>query len=193
MPTLTVTEKAFWKERIAARIDRAIERIKAQHPSLFDRVQREARARTLASLGLGEAYAELEAIDIEETRLARRKKQAQRRMVAAVRGVPVEEVPDTVNLRYGSALALPMEAADAIAKRQAVHHEQLLADDPVGGEIARLEREKEGLLDTVWLSTSPGAIRTLWSQVATLLGDEPTPLERAALAIPPVDRDATHA
>ncbi len=88
---------------------------------------------------------------------------------------------------------MPNEVADAIAKRQAAHRERLLADDPVGGEITRLEHEKEGLLDTVWLSTSPGAIRTLWSQVSKLLGDEPTQLERAALAIPPLEAEPAHA
>jgi predicted transcriptional regulator len=56
MPTLTVTEKAFWKDRIAARIDRARDRIRAQHPSLFERVRREAHEQALASLGLADAY-----------------------------------------------------------------------------------------------------------------------------------------
>ena len=185
MPGLTVTEKQHWKDRIAARIARAIERIKARHPALFDRVAREAHARALASLGLADAYAELEAIKAEEATLARRKKQAQRAMIANLRGTPVDEVGESFGVRHGSELALPHEVAEAIARRQAAHQEQMLADDPIGREIARLEAEKDRLLDTVWLACSPAQIKQLWTKVGELLGDEPTTLERDALAIEP--------
>jgi hypothetical protein len=79
-----------------------------------------------------------------------------------------------------------VEAAEAISKRQSAHQEQLLAEDPVGREVARLEAEKEHLLDTVWLATSPAQVKQLWSQVGALVGDEPTPLQRAALEIEPL-------
>jgi hypothetical protein len=62
----------------------------------------------------------------------------------------------------------------------------MLADDPIGREIAKLESEKDSLLDTIWLATSPTQIRQLWTKVGELLGDEPTTLERDALAIEPV-------
>jgi hypothetical protein len=189
MPGLTVTEKSHWRDRIAARIAKAIERIKARHPALFDRVAREAHARALASLSLADAYAELEAIKAEEAALARRKKQAQRAMVAALRSVPIDEVTDSFSLRYGSELGLPHEVAEAIARRQAAHQEQMLADDPIGREIARLESEKDHLLDTVWLAASPTQIKQLWTKVGELLGDEPTTLERDALAIEPAKED----
>jgi hypothetical protein len=185
MPGLTVTEKNHWRDRIAARIDRAAERIRARHPALFDRVAREAHAQALASLGLAEAYAELEAIKAEEATLARRKKQAQRLMVATLRGLPIDEVADCFHVRSGGELALPYEVAEAITRRQATHQDQRLADDPVGREIARLEAEKDHLLDTVWLAASPSQIKQLWARVGELLGDEPTTLERDALAIEP--------
>ena len=189
MPGLTVTEKSHWRERIAARIARAVERIKARHPALFDRVAREAHAQALTSLGLADAYAELEAIKADEATLARRKKQAQRTMVAALRGTPIDEVADSFGLRYGSELALPHEVAEAITRRQSAHQDQLLADDPIGREIARLEAEKDRLLDTVWLACSPAQIKQLWTRVGELLGDEPTTLERDALAIEPAKDD----
>ncbi len=185
MPGLTVTEKNHWRERIAARIDRAVERVKARHPTLFDRVRREAHAEALRSLGLTDPYAELESIQAEEAALARRKKQAQRTMLAVLRGLPPDEVPDNFGIRYGAELPLPAEAAEAIARRQAAHQDQLLADDPVGREVSRLGAEKESLLDTVWLAASPSQIKQLWAQVGALLGDEPTQLEREALAIEP--------
>jgi hypothetical protein len=185
MPGLTVTEKSHWRDRIAARIARAVERVKARHPALFDRIAREAHARALTTLGLAEAHAELEAIKAEEAALDRRRKQAQRSMVATLRSLPIDEVVDSFHIRYGSELGLPNEVAEAITRRQSAHQEQMLADDPIGREIAKLESEKDGLLDTIWLATSPSQIKQLWTRVGELLGDEPTTLEREALAIEP--------
>jgi hypothetical protein len=185
MPGLTITEKQFWNERIAARIAKRIEAIQAAHPVLVDRVKRQAHASALESLGLAEAYAEREQVQAEEAALARRKKRVQRMMLASIRGLPIEEVPDCISIRYGGELPLPVEAAEALVKRQAAHQEQLLGDDPIGREITRLETERDTLLDTVWLACSPAQIKQLWSKVATLLGDAPTALEREALAIAP--------
>ena len=185
MPGLTATEKNHWRDRISGRIARAVERIKSRHPALFDRIAREAHAQALASLGLAEAHVELEAIKAEEVTLARRKKQAQRSTIATLRSVPIDEVTDNFNIRYGSELGLPNEVAEAITRRQSAHQEQLLADDPIGREIAKLEAEKDSLLDTVWLACSPSQIKQLWTRVGELLGDEPTVLEREALAIEP--------
>jgi hypothetical protein len=100
-------------------------------------------------------------------------------------GTPTEEVADSFSIRHGSELALPHEVAEAITRRQAAHQEQLLADDPIGREISGLESEKDALLDTIWLAVSPSQIKQLWTRVGELLGDEPTTLEREALAIEP--------
>ena len=54
MPGLTVTEKEHWKDRLAKRIERKIEVLKASDPGLFTRLNREARVQTLQSLGLAE-------------------------------------------------------------------------------------------------------------------------------------------
>ena len=106
-------------------------------------------------------------------------------MVATLRGVPIDEVTDSFSIRYGTELPLPHEAAEAITRRQSAHQTQLLAGDPIGCEIARLEGERERLLDVVWLATSPSEVKQLWLKVGALLGDEPTRLEREALAIAP--------
>jgi hypothetical protein len=187
MPGLTVTEKQHWRDTIAARIARRVEAIKGAHPALFDRVNRAAHAEAPRSLGLAEGYAELEAVRAEEAALARRRKHAQRAMLAVLKGVPIEEVPDCFAIKYGVELPLPVEAAEAIARRQAAHRERLLAEDPVGREVAQLKAEKDRPLDVVFLATSPGAIKQLWRKVGELLGDEPTPLEREALAIEPTE------
>jgi hypothetical protein len=52
MPGLTVTEKEHWKDRIGKRIDKRIEGIYAEDPNLKERIERDARARALASLNL---------------------------------------------------------------------------------------------------------------------------------------------
>jgi hypothetical protein len=185
MPTLSVAEKNHWRDRIAARIEKAVERIRSKHPALFDRVRREAHAEALRSLGLDASYAELESIRASEAEQARRKKVAQRSMLAALRGVPVDEVSDNDSIRFGVELPLPCEASEAIARRLAAHRDRLLADDPIGREVARLGAEEAALLDTIWPATSTAEVRALWSKVSELLGDEPTRLGREALAIAP--------
>ena len=185
MAGLTVSEKLHWKERLAVRFKAAVERIKARHPATFARLGREAHAHALESLGLAGAYAELEAIQAEEAAAARRKRRVQKQMVAAFRGVPIEEVSDSISLRYGTELPLPMEVGAALEKRQAAHLDALLAADEVGREVRRLEAEQERLLDTVWLAASPSQIKQLWTKVGALLGDEPTALEAEALALAP--------
>ena len=65
----------------------------------------------------------------------------------------------------------------------------MLAQSDLGREILKLSAERESLLDAIWLATSPRQVKDLWSKVAALLGDEPTQLERDALAIPPVADD----
>ena len=41
----------------------------------------------------------------------------------------------------------------------------------------------------VWFVTSPAAIKQLWARVGELLGDDPTRLEREALAIGPAGEE----
>jgi hypothetical protein len=176
-----------WKKRIAGRVAKKVDAIRSAHPALFDRVGRQAHERALETLGLAGPYAEMEQVRAEEQALALRKDRAQRQMIGALRGVPTDEVTGGYTVRYGGGLAIPTEVSEAVERRRATHREELLADDPIGKQVADLEAEKERILDIVWLATSPGAIRTLWSKVAALLGEEPTPLEREALAIEPTE------
>jgi hypothetical protein len=50
---------------------------------------------------------------------------------------------------------------------------------------AELRREREDLLDTVWLATSPAQVKDLWQKLGSVLGDEYTPLQQEALSIQP--------
>ena len=100
---LTVTEKEHWRQRIAAKIERRIETPAAGDPGLMDRVKAEARRRAIASLGLAESQAELDAVVEERKALDRREKRAQKAMVARLQGVPAEEVADELIERLGLA------------------------------------------------------------------------------------------
>jgi hypothetical protein len=179
---LTVTEKEHWKDRISNRIEKRIEQLQAAEPNLKDRVDREARQRALQSLGLAEMQADLDRIEREKKLLEKKEKQTHRRMLAHVRGVPVEDFADNYFGCHTSE-----EVRTAVSRRQKVHEDELLAECDTGREILRLREEKENLLDTIWLATSPSQLKTLWTKVSELLSAEPTQLERHALAIPALD------
>jgi hypothetical protein len=181
MAGLTVAEKQHWKEAIERRIDRRIEAIAADSPGLIERVRREAKQRAMQSLGLAGPQAELDAIAEQRRSLDAQERRTQREMVARIRGVAAAEVPECACYGYHFTHALE----EAVRKRQEAHEQELLGADPVGRGVLRLRAERERLLDVVWLSVSPREIRALWSRVGALLGDEPTDLEREALAISP--------
>ena len=177
MPSLTVAEKNHWKDRIAKRIDRKIEAILAGEPGLMDRVQEQARQRAVQSLGLADMQAELDDLTRQQEELERREQHVHRAMLAVIRRCPVEQVDECL------CRSQHHDVTVAIQRRLAVHEDELLAADDVGQEILRLRREKDNLLDTVWLATSNQQIRELWQKVVTMLGEEQTPLQREALAI----------
>ena len=179
MANLTVAEKAHWRDRIQARIDRRIEQITAVDPGLMERIRHEARGRALESLGLAAYQEELDRIAAQRVELDRRDTQVRREMLARVRGVSADDLDC-----YSRVHDHP-EIRAAIEKRRAVHEEELLAGHELGRRVLRLREEREHLLDSIWLATSPAQIRLFWQEVGELLGDEPTDLERAALAIPP--------
>jgi hypothetical protein len=143
----------------------------------------EARQRALASLKLAELEQETKAIDEQKEQLDERHEQIARQMLATIRGVPVEKVDDHHHYRSGN------EVETAVVRRQKVFEEELLAAHDVGREIVKLRQEKEDLLDTIWLATSPSQLKTLWTKVVELLHDESTQLQRDALAIAPVELD----
>ncbi len=178
MAGLTVAEKEHWKDRLSKRIERRIEVITAEDPQLLDRVHEQARQLALESLGLAETQRELAAVRKEKERLDEREDELQTQILSRVRGVPASQV--------GSTYGCDTEVNKAIRPRVEAHEEQLLKDSDVGRRIVELRREKDNLLDTVWLATSSAQIKELWGMVATLLRDEPTRLERDALAIAPV-------
>jgi hypothetical protein len=104
-------------------------------------------------------------------------------MLASVRGVSVDDLDCYTRVHDHP------EIKAAITKRQAVHEDELLAGHELGRQVLKLRAERENLLDVIWLATSPGQVRQLWTRVAELLGEEPTHLEREALSIKPAGEE----
>lgn len=179
---LTVKEKEHWKDRIGRRIDKQIDSLCVDDPAFMDGVRGAARKRALASLGIGKLQDRLERIQRQEKSLEARKRLTQRQLVATLRRVPLSEVPPET-WRFES------DIASTVAKRQLVHEDELLAETQRGREVLNLSLEKENLLDTVWLATSPKQIKDLWEKIDELLGGPQTKLQREALAIEPVVED----
>ena len=179
MPPLTVKEKEFWRDRIARKIEKKIESICTRDPNLLEQIAAKANQRALDSLGLAGMQAELDAFQKQEGALESSRTRVQRAMLAAVRRVPIEEVTESW---YGQP---DREIVQALDKRRAVHEQELLAEDDSGREILKLRKEKEDLLDTIWLATSPAEIKELWAKAMEFLGDEQTPLQKETLALLP--------
>ena len=176
MPSLTVTETAFWQERLGRKIDSKIEALSVSAPGLLARVGPLARQQALQSLGLGELQTELDALAAQKENLQRQEVRVHQAMLAVVRRVAV---PEVAGGHFGSQHP---EVSQTIQKRQASHEEELLAQEERGREILRLRREKENLLDTLWLATVPPQLQELWKKLSELLGEELTQLQTMALA-----------
>lgn len=176
---LTVSEKEHWRDRIAKRIDKKITAITSRDPQLFQRLKTQAREKAVAALGLTELLTAQSQIEEEKKSLEAREIEVCRQLLAKVRGTTSDRV-DSYH-RYSS----DPEVAKAISLRQMLVEDEVLADHEAGCEILKLRLEKENLLDTVFLATSPIQIRTLWQQVSDLLGDELSQLQKSAMEISP--------
>ena len=179
--SLTVREKEHWKNRINRKIDQAVEAIlAAENPNYMEKMRREANKRALESLGISKLKKEIETIDAEKASLDEKRQIVQTRILAVVRGVDA-----AVKERFGSH-SDHFEVTAAIQRRQELTEKQVLAECDLGRRILKLKNEKDELLDTVWLATSPKQIKELWSTVCGILEHEPTQLQSEAICIEPM-------
>ena len=130
---------------------------------------------------MAELQTDVDAIEAEEEALSKRKSVLHRTMLARVRRVPLE----TIDLNY-TPNYYNNEVENAIKARQAIHEDELLAECGIGRRILALRKERESLLDCVWLASSPIQVRELWAKLSELLGDEQTQLHRDALKTTPI-------
>lgn len=180
---LTVKEKEHWKERIARRIDHAIEELQAQDDLGFqERIRKEAEAIARRSLGLFALFEEQETIAREKDHLQKREQEIWSEMHSRATGTPVD--------RFMSHYIVSNEVTIAVNRRRKVHEREVMEKTTLGQKILRLQQEKEELLDTVWLATSPAQIKELWSRFADVLNWEPPELQKEALSIKPLSSDS---
>jgi hypothetical protein len=176
---LTVTERDHWKERIGARIEKKITAIKMARKEEFDGLRAKARENAIAALEIGDLESKRAKLKEEAERIERQRNLANRQAAAAIRGVDLAEVSQT----YG----IEEEIKQAIKKRQEFELEALFATTEDGRRVLDLKRERDNLLDTVWLATSPQQVKELWQKLGAILGDEETALQKEALAIKPTE------
>jgi hypothetical protein len=168
---ITITEKQHWKERIEARINKRIEHLKSGNPQLFVEVADQARVKAVASLGIKQDHAALVALEKKEKDLELQKK-------ALIATLYQKLTGECSAGEYW----VRSKIDGRISEQQAKHQDELLLSHELGREIARLNSEKENLLDTVWLATSPRQVTDLWQKVITLLGDQTTEFQREVLS-----------
>ena len=181
--SLTVREKDHWRERIARRIDHAIEEMQAKEDPGFDkRIREQAEQQAWTSLGLDALREESRRIEQESKRLLERESAIWLEMESLVSGRPTSECSGRYSARN--------EVSSAVKRRTSVHEKELLAASELGQKILRLQNEKEELLDTVWLATSSSQIKELWSRFVDVMNWEPPKLQQEALAITPVSEES---
>jgi hypothetical protein len=183
MTSLTVREKEHWKERITRKIDQAIESLYSlEKPTFLEEIDKNARKRAVESLGLTETRNRVEKLEEQRKLIDREKMELYRQMHARIVGKSVEEI-------HAHHHCEPYEVAAAVNRRALVHRREFLTATDVGRQVLELEREKEELLDTVWLATSGAQIKQLWAKVTDILQQQPTPFQQKALEIEAVTND----
>lgn len=183
---LTVTEREHWRNRIAKRIDKAIEAVYAsEDPGLLQRVEAKAKQEAARLLGVDSLMEKRMEISREIKRLKREDLLVVRQMVATIRDCDIEEV--VIETYYSQ---VPPEVASAVTRRAVIREEELLSEHKLGKQILSLRLEKEELLDTVWLASSGRQIKELWTSVIERLAQKPTDLQSDALRISPEESES---
>ena len=179
--SITVKEKEHWKDRIGRRIDHAIEELESkEEPGFRTRIKQAADEIAWQSLGLDKLRFEYKRLAEEVDQIDEKRKQIATEMMKKIGS-------DAMPHSYRN--DPPFEVLNCVNRRREVHEKELLAKSPLGQKILHLQREKDELLDTVWLATSSSQIKELWASFAELLSWEPPELQKHAISIPPVNSD----
>lgn len=174
MSRLTVTEKEHWKSRIESRIQKAINLLEIQKPTLMTSVKIEAKRRTHEALGIEKQVALIAKNQESIKKLQSQEQELTDAMYSQVLGRKRE--PSEYQRQMQN------EFNALVTKKNAQFEEELLSETPIGKDILRLRVEMESLLDTVWLATSSMQIRDLWTRVSSVIGDQATELQQRILS-----------
>ena len=178
---LTVKEKEHWKEQIEKRIDKAISLAfrsegKEWKATILDR----ARNQAIKSLDL-EKYV-TQHTDWE-AQLEKLRKDKSELIEKTAKRFKDNDIPAH---RYTSGDDLIEKVIREEAK---IFEEEILKETDTGRTILQLKREREELLDTVWLATSPVQIRDLWKDFTTFVCDKPTQMQKIAMTYVPSESE----
>lgn len=173
---LTVTEKNEWKRLIENRIDRRIERLWNEAGDLKKDLKDKAHQAVLHEMGLHTLLAELE-------QLKELSKQAEKRVEAKSAEIHRKVLGETWT-------ELPYRRNDDISRidstvdsRVKTKFQDLAATTAVGAEVQKLQKEREQILEAVWITTAPSELRKLWAHLKSIVGDDQTELETVAASI----------
>ena len=168
---ITVTEKERWNDSISKRIDSKIKAIKEQHAPIIKEIAARSGAQAVKNLGIKEDYEKLQKLEEEEKTAKKKAADLTEKIYAKIR-------PDDSSGSYYIRNHLISAISDTSREIQS----KLMLEHDFGKQIAGLEREKENMLDTIWLATSPRQATKLWQGVLLLLGDEITKFQKEVLA-----------
>lgn len=169
---LSVSEKRELRSIIAARLTTRIERLKSENAALLAGLAARARVDALTELGIRDEMGQLDILNERKTALERD--------IDAAEALVYDRVKHVEHVRYHTR---PERIAQIIRGVQKPIEEALLAETPLGAQIAALQAEQNRLEETVWAATSPRQVADIFQALNTLLDDPPTALEQAAYAL----------
>lgn len=177
---LTVKEKEHWKQQIEKRIEKAIAlAYRSKGQEWQNALKEKAEAKAIKRLGLSNYLEQYSDLDKQQKDLYDKLEKL----------VEEYEKPYRNSHSYRTHLSGHYLIKQVIEEEASLIEQELLQDSEIGQKILQLQQEKEGLLDTIWLATSPAQIRTLWKDFTTMVTDQPTQLQVKAMNYRPADTE----
>jgi hypothetical protein len=170
---LTVKEKEHWKERIEKKIEKAIEKAyRDEGNGLREKIRQQAKTRAMKHYGLEDYMRRYSSRKAQIAEL-----QSQQFRASEEASKPLESMSRFCwSDRHSLIEGVIERAAQDVEK-------EILQESEFGRKILRLEREREELIDTIWLATSTIQLRSLWKDFSAILEEEPTELQKQALDV----------
>ncbi len=147
---LTITEKQHWKDRIESRISKRIKRLKSGNHEFFSEISEKAKQQAIAQSKLAKDFDRLAVIEKTESELENEKE------------VLLVQMHNKLIGKSYASYGVRDRISTRINELQREIEDELLGESDIGREIASLLAEKENLLDTIWLATSPRQVTELW-------------------------------
>jgi hypothetical protein len=183
MSRLTVTEKQHWKNRITKKLDRAMDRLWSKQTGLkasFTAQAEQMVENRFTDLSFAEVRESEKSIKEAEARLKVLEKECIELKRCVLHGLSEQQ-------EFCSDYLVGNQYVIALRKKVEAEMAEVMAAHPIGCKILELEREKEELLDTIWLATSNVQLKSLWTRFAELINEAPTSMQSEAIALLPVE------